>query len=79
MLVSVFVFVAHLKGHTPIKGKVSYRPHAFGLGVLGVLGASLLPGPKWVRAKGAKLAKGCTDKGTPIKGQVSYPKEGKRR
>ena len=30
---------------------------AFELGVLGELGASLFPGPKWVRAKGAKDAK----------------------
>ena len=28
------------------------------LGVLGALGASRFPGSKWVRAKGAKLAKG---------------------
>ena len=31
---------------------------AFDLGELGVLGASLCPGLKWVRAKGAKDAKG---------------------
>ena len=30
---------------------------AFDLGVLGELGARLFPGPKWVRAKDAKLAK----------------------
>ena len=29
----------------------------FGLGVLGELGASRIPGPKWVRAKDAKDAK----------------------
>ena len=33
-------------------------PHAFDLGELGVLGASLFPGPKGVRAKDAKDAKG---------------------
>ena len=32
--------------------------HAFELGVLGELGASRFPGPKWVRAKDAKDAKG---------------------
>ena len=31
--------------------------HAFNLGVLSVLGASLFPAPKSVRAKDAKLAK----------------------
>ena len=31
---------------------------AFDLGVLGALSASLFPGPKGVRAKDAKLAKG---------------------
>jgi len=29
------------------------RLHAFDLGVLGELGASRFPGPKWVRAKDA--------------------------
>ena len=32
--------------------------HAFNLGELGVLGASLFRGPKWARAKDAKDAKG---------------------
>ena len=40
--------------HDPCK---LIRLDAFGLGVLGELGASRFPGPKWVRAKDAKDAK----------------------
>ena len=52
-------FVVFERGKRPVQHDPSnlIRVDAFDLGVLGELGARLFPGPKWVRAKDAKLAK----------------------